>query len=457
MPTIIIEGLNTILLALTPVQRWQALKGFETDISPQRWFTLICVIALMILALMLLWVSYKRISEERKISEQMFFDCTDRLGLNEHECRILLKVVKKSGIKQKDAIFTMEDAFLRGATKIIDESIAIQPNSPESAYKKIEENERLISDLAFLREKLGFKPYSTTSLKTKPKNMSSRQIPVGKELHITPHKIPRSTGVDCKVIQNNNVELTLKLETPVQSLPGELWHVRFYATSSVWEFDSSVVCCDGDVLVLHHSNNIRFINRRRFMRTQVNQSAFVARFPFEKIYNSEQNSNDSRTDQKAEQKPVKGSIDSWAPPEFVPAVVTELAGVGLCLDVPFEVELGERLIIVFKLENDDHDSSSQEADNISTPKIIQDICEVRHKKATKNGLSIGVELIGLNDSDVNELVRFTNSTLAKVRNKTAAIQPVEEESNTVQNLTNNDDNQQDKEKDAVVQEAAQGI
>jgi hypothetical protein len=446
-----------LILLLTPIQKWQALKAVESGFSLQQWFTLIGVSALMVLALMLLWVSYKRIKEERKISEQMFLDCAERLGLNGHERRTLLEVVKKSGLKQSEAIFTTEDAFLHGASKLIDESVSIHPSSPEAAYQKIEENERLISDLAFLREKLGFKSYSQASLKTKSKKLSSRQIPVGKELHIIPHKIPRSAGVDCKVIQNNNVELTLKLTTPVQSLPGDFWHARFYSSSSVWEFDSSVVCCDGDVLVLHHCDNIRFINRRRFVRTQVNKSAFIARFPFQTtIRHSSQNSNSTKTAHREEQKSTKSPVESWGPPEFVPAIVTELAGVGLRLDVPFDVELGERLIIIFKLEDDHSELGLHETDKSKTSKIIQDICEVRRRKTIKSGLSIAVELIGLSDSDVNELVRVTNSASAKVHQKSTVKQQAKEEPDIAQPSMGSND-QQDKEIDAVTQEAAQGI
>ncbi len=42
-------------------------------------------------------------------------------------------------------------------------------------------------------------------------------------------------------------------------------------------------------------------------------------------------------------------------------------------------------------------------------RIIEDIGEVRHVRAIENGQSIAVELTGLSDSDVNELIRATNA------------------------------------------------
>jgi len=44
-----------------------------------------------------------------------------------------------------------------------------------------------------------------------------------------------------------------------------------------------------------------------------------------------------------------------------------------------------------------------------TSKIVQDIGMVRHTKTAENGLSIAVELVGLSDSDVDELIRATNA------------------------------------------------
>jgi len=450
-----------ILPVLTPHQRWQALKEFETTLTFQRLLALIGVAALIILVLLLIWVSYKRTSEERKINEQLFFDSAKRLGLSEHEREILLQVVKKSGLKQRDAIFSMEDAFLRGAGKLIDESIAARPNSLKSAHQKAEENEKLISDLASLREKLGFLPYGATNLKTKSRKLSTRQIPVGTILQITPHKIPRSAGLDSEVIQNNNIELTLELKTPIQSEPGELWNARFNSTTSVWEFDSSVICCDGNVLVLNHSDNIRFVNRRRFARTNVNKPAFVACFPFVKVHHSGQNSKSPEATRGAEQKSISGSISSWGTPEFVPAVVTELAGVSLCLDVPLNLELGERLIIIFKLDEEkNRDSSSQKNSKMTTSKIIQNIGEVKSKKAIKNGLSIVVELIGLSDSDVSKLVRATNSASVKAEAASQqaedASQQAEDEPDKVQSSTSLDSHQQNTEKGALKHAAVQG-
>jgi len=414
MAKVIIEGLNTILLALTPIERWQAARQLDSYFTAERWFTLITVAVLISLIALFLWVSYKRAAEERKIAERLFVNYAERVGLSAHERQILLEVVRASRLKRKDAIFTLKDAFDRGATRLIEQSLSASLPSTllgagfarrsslvarvtrlgegrsrsgtghQRRVTSCEENERLRADLSFLREKLGFLPPNLAGLPAKPKRLSSRQIPVGRELHITPCKTRDSAGIESTVIKNDDMELTLKLARPLKSELGEYWRARFYFSASAWEFDSSVLRCEGDILVLNHSDNVRFINLRRFLRVPVNRPAFVARFPFTTPLLS-----------------CEGENGGWGPPEFVPAVVTELAGLSLRLDVPLEVKIGERVLVIFK----------------SGSKIMEDVASVRHTQAIKNGFSIAAELIGLSDSDVNELVCATNAAAQQTEDR----------------------------------------
>jgi hypothetical protein len=45
--------------------------------------------------------------------------------------------------------------------------------------------------------------------------------------------------------------------------------------------------------------------------------------------------------------------------------------------------------------------------------VVEDIAEVRHIRAISNGFSIAVELIGLSDPDIGELIRATNGASRK--------------------------------------------
>ena len=193
------------------------------------------------------------------------------------------------------------------------------------------------------------------------------------------------------------------MSRPVKITFGEFWCIHYYFGSSVLEFDTSVVSYDGDILILNHSNDIRFVNRRRFIRVPVKRPAFIARFPF-----------------------AKAAESQWGPPKFVPAVVTELAGPGMRIESGLKVKERERVLVVLSL--DEKQGGNLTAAKTGALEIVEDLGEVRHIKAIPNGSSIAVELTALSDSDVDELIRITNaaSVKAKAGNKNNSA-PTEEE------------------------------
>jgi hypothetical protein len=406
---VIVANMDAIVLALTPLERLKATgsrlgANFETD----SWFILATLVVIGILIVMFLVVSYSQMMQQRRAGNHLFTDYSRKSGLSRYESEILLKVAQEAGLNRSEAVFTMADAFNRGAAKIIEESLAKQP---------IEESERLRlkTELSSLREKLGFQKRSPTAIGSpeKLRKLSSRQIPVGKKLYITRRKTRSLSDIESTVVKNDDVEFAVRLATRVETMPGEFWCAHYYFGASVWEFDTSVVGSSEDTLVLSHSDDVRFINRRRFLRVPVNRPAFVARFPFAKTL---PNGDGIKVGFRAEPRSANAAGSSWGLPEFVPAVVTELAGPGLRIEVPLEVKTGERILVVFKLNGKGgQDSSSQKADKTAPVRIVEDVCEVRHVKAVESGFSIAVELTGLSDSDVSELIRATNAASLAAR------------------------------------------
>jgi len=406
-------GMNTIALALMPIERWQAARQLDSSFMAERWFVLTGLAVIIILTFLLILVSYHRSVKDRKVIDRLFFDYADRRGLNQRELQILLDIATRAKLKRNESIFTMATAFNRAARKKLEETRTLQG---------IQAGKHLNSELSVLREKLGFEkqhPASAAST-TKSNKPNSRQIPTGKKLHITYYNNYDTTNIESTVIKNDDLELAVKLIRPLDSREGELCCVRYYFGASVWEFDTSVVSCHGGILVLNHSDNVRFINRRRFLRVPVNKPAFIARFPFSRTLTPNINSNE---EERQDLEDTFGS--TWAPPEFVSASVTELAGPGLRIEAPLEVKVGERVVVILKMSEEESKSSISHQKGISpktvsvldgktTPaKIVEDIGEVRHTKAIQDGFSIAIELTGLSDLNVNELISDTNAASLK--------------------------------------------
>lgn len=407
----IIARLDVFVLALLPAERWQALRRLDTDFMVERWFVLICVVSLVILTVLLIASSYNRTRKERRITSRLFAAYADRRGLSQRERQILTEVARRAKLKRSESIFTMTAAFDRGAAQIIDEALTRQG---------AESSRHLGAELATLREKLGFQkriPDSTGSA-TKQTKPSSRQIPVGRKLHIKSSQARELGDIEATVIKSDDTELVATLSSSFESNPGDFCCVHYYFGASVWEFDASVISCHGGILILSHSDDVRFINRRRFLRVPVNMPAFIARFPFARILPP----GDSPSDEIGSDL-TNLPWNTWGPPEFVPAAVTELAGPGLRLEAPLEVKVGERVMVIIKMNGEwNQDTTAQAApvqnDKATPSRIVEDIGEIRHIKTVQNGFSIAVELTGLSDSNVNELVRATNTASLKAGLKT---------------------------------------
>lgn len=395
--------LNAVILALTPLERWAAARKFNSDFMSQRWFVLIGIIAILMLTVLLFVVSFNRNRREQKASGLLFVEYAGKRGLAAREREIILEVAHKAGLKRSESVFTLGDAFDRGAAKMIEESLVDQ--------QATEGSRQLKAELYFLREKLGFRKQQKQKLSAgssgRPAKLSSRQIPAGKKVHVTRRKSQDTSDIESTVVKNSDNELSIRLTRPVKITLGEFWCVRYYSGSSVWEFDTSVVSYDGDILVLNHSDNVRFINRRRFLRVPVKRPALIARFPFTRPpVEPRPNGNEGPV---MSRDLTTTSAAAWGPPEFVPAVVTELAGPGLRAESALEVKEGDRILVIFDLEQQQDSIPASAGRNPAARRIVQGIGEVRRTKRLRNGLSIAIELTGLSDSNVNELTRATNA------------------------------------------------
>ena len=358
------------LTALTPHQKFTAMRQLNTsggsNLWANKWFALLWASVAVILTIVLLAIRRMRIERESEASDRRFTEEADRLALNDQERKLLSEIAEHARIRRKETIFTATAVFNRGAARVLQESFTTE---------NVQERKNLNHRVNMLREKLGYKKrtYSFGVGGSRSKSLSSRQIIPGKKVSLAPANKPNSSRIEGVVVRNEELEFLVCPEIAVRSSPGEIWSVHYRFGAAMWEFDALTVSCGDDGLMLSHSDNIRFINRRRFLRVSVEKPALMAPFPMT----------------------LDGFEGEPNAPEFVPATVVELSGPGLSLKADIKVNNGDRILVIFELEKG---------------KIIEDIAEVRGQRDTKEGRYIGVELVGLNDVEIDELIRVTNST-----------------------------------------------
>jgi len=388
------------VLVLTPVERWQATRQLDTAVSVHKWIAMGGAIAFVILIAAFVFVSTKRrASRNGAGGADGFLGQAGRRGLNDREVRILNYVAKLAQLKDHGAVFTMKKAFDLGAAVLVRQA----PSSGMNA----EGIGQLTRELNSLREKLGFqgRPVDSTAGAAAGAKPSSRMIPDGKTVYITRRTNRDVDDIEAIVVGNSQEGITVRLPMKVNSPANEQWQVRYFYGASVWEFDVPVIRNEGDLLVLRHSDDIRFINRRRFVRVPVNRKAYLARFPFEKQVLTK-----GDTD-----VPSQGHLEpELVLPQFTDGVLTELAGPGLRIESALELGVGERVVVVFELELQQIQESGNWPDGEKPgARIVESIGEVRGVKAVKDGFSVAVELTGLSDADVNELTQATNAAAVK--------------------------------------------
>ena len=363
-------------LALTPLERFTAMRGLNShhpipdsmrEFVTHPGFIWGGILLIVILLISLFAVRRKRtVQGKRQHKEQFIFLC-DQRGLTAQQREILAAIATKSGSGRTEDIFFQLELFMRGASKLMQDFFT-------SGHNVIERKKMNVL-IGQIKQKLGYQKGSggIPVRRGRDPGLSSRDIPVGKTVSIALTTRSAGSRVDAVVIQNDEFELVLRPEIPVSCPPGEHWNVRYRLGTSTYEFDALTMVCGSEGLELNHAESVRYLNRRRFLRVPVELPAHVALFPTQR------------------QQEGPGRI---AGPLFVPATITEISGPGLRIHTGLTAEHGQRLLVVFELE---------------PGKMIQDVAEVRGLRETAQDQSIGVELIGLDDATVNELIRTTNA------------------------------------------------
>ena len=393
------------ILALTPYERWTAAQdlsrgGGSAYTSQYGLFVLIATIILVVLILLLWWVSHRQKAAGGKLTRELFSENAKRQGLSPRERQILLAITIRSGLGHSHDIFATPTAFQTGAAKLLAECVRTRTTG---------ENERLKNEVILLAEKLGFQFRRTSSQPLKPNMFGSRDILVGKPIELTPLRHYDGDPIVAEVVRNDAVDLAVEMETVARAAAGDPWRVRYNSGMSIWEFDTTVVTCEGTRLVLDHVDSVRFVNRRRFPRVAVAMPAMVASFPFMKGPGAK--IHEFSEDAEGIHQLAQSAL---AAPEFVSGAVTELAGPGLRIEAPLQVKVGDRVLVVFK-PAEIVARGVKVALGADEAHVIEDLAQVQHCRPSGDGWSFAVELAGLSDAAIDELVRITNLIASKVQ------------------------------------------
>jgi hypothetical protein len=136
---------DAALLALTPIERWSAVRRVDPR-PPHEYSPLLAITLLLFALVVLLWLAgRRRKARSTGPSRELFWDKAVRRTFGAREREILAAIAARSGLRRREDVVTAIDAFDRGAAKLLREN---------AGSRTPEELTRLRADVARLREKL---------------------------------------------------------------------------------------------------------------------------------------------------------------------------------------------------------------------------------------------------------------------------------------------------------------
>jgi c-di-GMP-binding flagellar brake protein YcgR len=356
---------GTVLLALTAVERFRAASETPSPWNGWQWLALILGGVLVIVIAASISHRRKRRQQEEADWEAFYREAHDR-NLSTQEVDMLKIIARQSGIRHPDAIFGMDTAFHHGTHEF----------RHSSSYEQMSSAERKDFDktLAVIRGKLADSNHISGD---DDSQTDSRSIQVGTRLSVLHSSLPE--GCSSTVTQCDAKHLGVRPDTPLILAPGEECRIRYFDGRTVWEFDTSVQALgaeEGEIL-LAHSDQLRFIDRRRFHRVPVQRRAIIAPYNFH--------------------------IDdeTLRAPEFTDSLVIEMAGPGMKLRTPLELSKGDHILIVVQYKD---------------KRSFQGIARVVRVDDPRRMIkSVGVEMLGLSPREISQMTTVTNAAAIQQR------------------------------------------
>ena len=340
---------------LGPLERMGGIKGrFSSPLAGYWLWVGVGVGAIAISVALIALLSHRGRVGRRK-GWQAFVAQAEEAGLSREEQNLLAKIARTAGLSNLNSIFTSEHAFHKGVRAMAAGNDALKVGSGICVG---------CAFLILLREKLGFRAPPTEA---KLGAIKLAPIPPGTALEVI-RPLGNSSFKAVLTDSKGTEELTVVPEALVAGRAGESWVLRLAQGGTVWEFNALVLRADRERVILKPIGEIRWINRRRFVRASTRRPAYVASFPFDKPMR-------------------KGDV-----PEFIPAALIEIGGPGVQLIAPMKAENGQRVLVVMELNDE---------------KLVESVGVVRRTARDRLGTRMSVELVGLNTSDITELAKAT--------------------------------------------------
>ncbi|KPJ76028.1 MAG: hypothetical protein AMK72_09430 [Planctomycetes bacterium SM23_25] len=347
-------GYGMMAAALSAAEKWNAARDWYYE-PLTRWTVWVPAVVGVALTIAAIYIYRQRAAHLAML--QAFKKAGDRFGLTGNERIVLERIARLAGLKRFSSIVTMETAFERGVS-LLGQSRPVEA-MPEEIVKRLSEV------IESLRAKLGLE----FSSEEDGESGEVVRLEQGDAVTFVHRGSPSAVEAGVARVDGRNVTLQFADEVPLRI--GQACVVHRVDGGEQWEYDVSITEPGEGFAVARLIGKPRRRNLRRFVRVPTQRPAYAAAFPFISLDPSE------------------------GPPQFVASTLTEIGGPGLRLEAPLKAEAGDRILVVLKMDGD---------------KTIQGAGVVRRVLAVRDEVqALAVEMAGLSESEVGELLKETNA------------------------------------------------
>jgi len=373
----------TVLLALDPTERWEALRRTESVwgglASPAVWIPLGVVVAAALVTVGL----YRRRQLRRTLVAALAEAAAD-VDLTVAEQTMLARLAEVAEPHPLTDTHTLAEAFEDGVRRVL-ESRTTQALAPTDRRRV----QRVIHSL---RVKLGFGPGPAARDASTAREGTPQAL--ARDTRVTVALPGEASAVDATVTASAGREVTIRLDdAPLTLRPGGAVMLRRVCRGVQWEYPAAVTAVEDQDAGVRLIGMPRPTNLRRFLRVPLDRPVFVARYGF-------------LPEGRDEMLPV-----------FVEGRLREIAGPGLRMEAPLAVEVGERVLVVLDLG----DGKAVRADGVvrrvdRPPEAADPSAEA----AEAGPAVLAVELDRLSDREEAWLVRQTQAAARAARSEAGA-------------------------------------
>lgn len=343
-----------LLAKTTAMERWQGAKNVPEWHFGWEWLTGIGLGTFVIIAGIGL-IGFLRTRKKLGRMGEDWYEQTRKL--NGEEIELLTRLIQQSGLTRSEPKFTLQHAFNTGVNNYCSSETYCDLSPEDQTAHRRSINE--------LRRKLAI------DVPERENAPGTKRIPVGSILTVM--NLPEPEEVNVRVEGRGDDGLLVEPLSAVDGKIGTALVVRHFDGDRVWEINTQITHRVEGMWLIDHDPAMRPINVRRFVRVPIKRRALVGVFPFH---------------------PKEATVSKMTPPSFVEALLMEIAGPGLLLEMDLELKVGQRILIVFELDNQ---------------RQIQSVGRVRRVNFQSNPTRYGVELVGLKPAQIAELMNLTNA------------------------------------------------